>query len=56
MAVPEERANASPEQRRTRRKSVIGEGLSPTVEKMFGALAAGFDEDEEYKAVYPEAR
>ena len=47
MAVPEEHDNASPDEVRTRRKLAIGEGLSPTVEKMFGALAAGSDEDEE---------
>lgn len=47
MAVPEERDNASPDEGKTRRKLAIGAGLSPTVEKMFGALADESDEDEE---------
>ena len=43
MAVPDNRVDATPADQKTPRQVSIRTGLSPTVEKMFGALVDGTD-------------
>ena len=47
MAVPEKHDDVTSKERRARGKSPLRTGLSPTVERMFGALVVGSDEEKE---------
>ena len=47
VAMSEERDNVTPSDKKTPQQRPIQSGLSPTVEKMFGALVDGADEAKE---------
>ena len=54
MAVPEKRDEVTPRERKTQGQLPVRIGLSPTVERMFGALVAGSDEDAPPRELKPE--
>lgn len=47
MAMPEERDDVTPSDKKTPGQRLTQAGLSPTVEKMFGVLVDGSDEAKE---------
>ena len=56
MAVPDNRVDATPADQKTPRQVSIRTGLSPTVEKMFGALVDGTDQEREEYVAEPEGK
>ena len=56
MAVPDKRVDVTAVDQKTPRQASIRTGLSPTVEKMFGALVDGSDEVREDYVAEPEGK